>query len=84
MESRILTIPEFLNSELDSNEIPRLRFGVGHPGAASGVHDWVLNGFTPEEELTVLPGALTRARDAVEATIRDGVTSAMGQFNRKS
>jgi PTH1 family peptidyl-tRNA hydrolase len=67
--------------ELDTKEIPRLRFGVGHPGSAGKVIDWVLAPFAVEEEATVLPAALERAADAVEWTIRDGVTSAMGQFN---
>jgi PTH1 family peptidyl-tRNA hydrolase len=70
--------------ELDTKEIPRLRFGVGHPGSAGKVIDWVLAPFAVEEEATVLPAALERAADAVEWTIRDGVTSAMGQFNSNS
>lgn len=70
--------------ELDTKEIPRLRFGVGHPGAARDVIDWVLQPFGVEEESTVLPDALARAADAIEMTIREGVTPAMGQFNRIS
>lgn len=70
--------------ELDSKEIPRLRVGVGHPGSAGEVVDWVLESFSSEEETLVLPDALDRAVAAVEATIRDGVTSAMGQFNAES
>jgi PTH1 family peptidyl-tRNA hydrolase len=68
-------------TELDTQEIPRLRFGVGHPGSSSEVLDWVLEGFSPEEESTILPEALTRAAYAVEITIREGFTPAMGQFN---
>ena len=67
--------------ELDMKEIPRLRVGVGHPGSAGEVVDWVLDSFSPDEEALVLPDLLGRAADAVEATIREGVTSAMGQFN---
>jgi PTH1 family peptidyl-tRNA hydrolase len=67
--------------ELDTKEIPRLRFGVGHPGSARQVIDWVLEPFAAEEESTVLPGALARAADAIEMTIQQGVTPAMGQFN---
>ena len=68
-------------TELDTKEIPRLRVGVGHPGSADGVTDWVLERFSPEEEALVVPGILERAADAIEATIREGLTSAMGQFN---
>lgn len=67
--------------ELDTKEIPRLRFGVGHPGDAGEVIDWVLEPFTAEEEATVLPVSLSRAVDAIEMVIREGVTPAMGQFN---
>ena len=67
--------------ELDTKEIPRLRFGVGHPGTSSAVIDWVLEVFSPEEESTILPDALNRAADAIGITIREGVTRAMGQFN---
>ena len=66
---------------LDSKQVPRLRFGVGHPGSASPVIDWVLEPFSPEEEAEILPEAIERAADAVERAIRDGVTVAMGQFN---
>jgi len=67
--------------ELDTKEIPRLRFGVGHPGSAGEVIDWVLEPFSAEEESKILPDAVARAADAVEMTIREGVTPAMGQFN---
>jgi PTH1 family peptidyl-tRNA hydrolase len=67
--------------ELDTKKIPRLRFGVGHPGSARDVIDWVLEPFAVEEDSTVLPDALSRAADAIEMTIREGLTPAMGQFN---
>lgn len=66
---------------LGTKEIPRLRFGVGHPGSSSEVIDWVLDCFSPMEESTVLPDALGRAADAIEMAIREGITPAMGQFN---
>ncbi len=67
--------------ELDTKEIPRLRFGVGHPGDTGEVIDWVLEPFAAEEEATVLPVSLSRAVDAIEMVIREGVTPTMGQFN---
>jgi PTH1 family peptidyl-tRNA hydrolase len=70
--------------ELDTKQIPRLRFGVGHPGSADAVIGWVLERFGSEEESSVLPDALARAADAIEMTIREGVTPAMGQFNQDS
>lgn len=70
--------------ELDTPKIPRLRFGVGHPGSAREVIDWVLEPFAFEEESALLPDALARAVDAIEMTIREGVVPAMGQFNANS
>ena len=67
--------------QLDTREIPRLRFGVGHPGSAREVIDWVLEPFATEEESAVLPAALARAVEAIEMVIHAGVTPAMGQFN---
>jgi PTH1 family peptidyl-tRNA hydrolase len=70
--------------ELDTKRIPRLRFGVGHPGSSRETIDWVLEPFAPEDESTILPDALAKATDAIVMTIRDGITAAMGQFNANS
>lgn len=67
--------------ELDSDLIPRLRFGVGHPGPSGEVINWVLAPFSAEDEAQVLPTAVARAISAIEATVAEGLTSAMGQFN---
>jgi PTH1 family peptidyl-tRNA hydrolase len=67
--------------ELDNKEIARLRVGVGHPGSAAAVVDWVLECFSEEEEAILLPELLARAADSIETAIREGVTVAMGQFN---
>lgn len=66
---------------LGTTAIPRLRFGIGHPGDAGAVVDWVLEPFSPDEEAGVLPGAIDRAADAVECLVSDGLTVAMGRYN---
>ncbi len=66
---------------LGTTAIPRLRFGIGHPGERSAVVDWVLEPFLPEEEAGVLPDAVERAVDAVECVLRDGLLVAMDRFN---
>lgn len=66
---------------LDTQAIARLRFGIGHPGASSEVIDWVLCPFTAEDEQVVLPDALARAAEAIESSLGEGLTAAMGQFN---
>ncbi len=66
---------------LDERSVPRLRFGIGHPGSAEAVHDWVLGPFSAEEEEGILAEALDRAADAVEAALAEGVSRAMGRYN---
>jgi PTH1 family peptidyl-tRNA hydrolase len=65
---------------LDTRGVPRLRFGIGHPGDASGVLDWVLEPFS-DEQVRVLHEAVERAGSAIEMAIREGIPSAMGRFN---
>lgn len=66
---------------LGTEAVPRLRFGIGHPGAKTGVVDWVLEPFTAEDEAGWLPAAIERAADAVVAFVEDGLIAAMGRFN---
>jgi PTH1 family peptidyl-tRNA hydrolase len=66
---------------LRSEATPRLRFGIGHPGASAAVIDWVLEPFAEAEEEELLPAALARAADAVESVIGEGLVAAMGRFN---
>jgi len=69
--------------ELETRDIPRLRFGVGHPGSGGAVIDWVLSPFAEGDDAE-LPVALDRAADALEVAVRDGMPAAMGQFNSLS
>ena len=69
---------------LGTKAIPRLRFGVGHPGPdGPSVIDWVLAPF-PDSELELLEEAAARAADAVRVALSEGVPAAMGQFNASS
>jgi peptidyl-tRNA hydrolase, PTH1 family len=67
---------------LGTQEIPRLRFGIGHPGSQAAVLDWVLQRFSSEEEMELLPRAIDRPADAVESVVADGLVVAMDRFNR--
>jgi PTH1 family peptidyl-tRNA hydrolase len=58
----------------------RLRVGVGRPPDDDTV-DHVLSRFTDEERLN-LPALLRRAADATMAIVRDGLASAMNEYNR--
>jgi PTH1 family peptidyl-tRNA hydrolase len=65
---------------LGTEEVPRLRFGIGRPNEPKGTVDFVLEPFAPpEEELLAL--AVPRAADAVECFVREGIAAAMNRFN---
>ena len=66
-----------------SKSVPRLRFGIGHPGGAGKVIDWVLGPFSESEEESLLPHAIDWAVDGIEAAAEDGKRAAMGRFNAK-
>ena len=63
-----------------TQEVPRLRVGVGRPPL--GVHEipYVLGAFTPPEEEALAP-VLARAADAVGCVLSEGVEAAMNRFN---
>jgi PTH1 family peptidyl-tRNA hydrolase len=67
---------------LGTIEYPRLRIGVGRGDARRDLADHVLSRFEPEE----VPGvedAVTRAADAVEAWVAEGLDRMMNLFNRE-
>jgi PTH1 family peptidyl-tRNA hydrolase len=66
---------------LGSEDVPRLRFGIGRPTPPLDPVAYVLQAFAPEERER-LDGALEAAADAAVAALRDGVAAAMNQVNR--
>jgi len=67
--------------QLGTIEYSRLRIGVGRGDERRDLADHVLAGFAPEEQ----PGvndAVTRAADAVECWVLDGLAKTMNVFNR--
>ncbi len=69
-----------LRQTLGSAEFLRLRVGVGRPGRGDRrpVADYVLSPFEPDED----PDALvSRAADAVESIVRDGLERTQASFN---
>lgn len=65
---------------LGTEEIPRLRVGIGRPPGQMGTVDFVLSRFR-KDELDTHHDALLRAASGVEVWIRDGMEPAMNQFN---
>ena len=62
-------------------EYARLRIGVGRGDSRRELGDHVLSRFEPEE-LAGIEAAVTRAADAVESWVSDGLVKTMNVFNR--
>jgi peptidyl-tRNA hydrolase, PTH1 family len=69
-----------LAQHLGSQEFERLRIGVGRPGRGDprSVADYVLSPFAPEDDADAL---VSRAADAVETVVSDGLDAAQQRFN---
>jgi peptidyl-tRNA hydrolase, PTH1 family len=65
---------------LGSQEFLRLRVGVGRPerGNPRPVADYVLSAFAPEDDVEAI---VTRAADAVETLVREGLDETQRRFN---
>ena len=66
--------------QFGTEEIPRLRIGIGAP-PVEGATDYVLGRFF-EEEQPIVAKSVARAVEAVKWAIDKGVLSAMNQFNK--
>jgi PTH1 family peptidyl-tRNA hydrolase len=67
-------------STLGTQDFLRLRIGVGRPGRGDRrpVADWVLSGFDPQTDVGAL---VSKAADAVESIVREGLEPAQQRFN---
>lgn len=65
---------------LHSEEIPRLRIGIGNPIAPGKLVDYVLAPFS-DAEREQLPNVLKQAAAAIECFMNAGLLSAMNRFN---
>jgi PTH1 family peptidyl-tRNA hydrolase len=66
--------------QFGTEEIPRLRIGIGAPPPDGSV-DYVLGRFF-EEERSAVEKTIVRAADAVKCAIDNGLLSAMNLFNK--
>ena len=67
--------------KLNTEAVPRLRLGIGIPPVGVDIVDYVLNPFSPEDEVENLIG---RGHAALEVYYAEGIESAMNRFNGKS
>ncbi len=70
---------ESIIAALGTNQFPRLRIGIGRSAEIEAI-DYVLGRFSEAEE-PILAAVLTRAADAVETIMRDGLAAAMNRYN---
>jgi peptidyl-tRNA hydrolase, PTH1 family len=63
-------------------EFPRVRIGIGRPPPGGDAANYVLGGFSKDEQKE-LPFLIQEAADAVEAVLKDGPVAAMNRFNAK-
>jgi PTH1 family peptidyl-tRNA hydrolase len=66
--------------QFGTEEIPRLRIGIGAAPAAGSV-DYVLGRFF-EEERTLVKSAIERSVEAIKCAVDNGVVAAMNTFNK--
>ena len=65
---------------LGTEEVPRLRIGIGIPPSGRSSAGWVLGKFTPEEKSEIAV-AIVRAADAAVVWVAEGMPTAMNKFN---
>jgi PTH1 family peptidyl-tRNA hydrolase len=70
-----------LIESLRAPDFVRVRVGVGRPVGGDDTVDHVLSTFT-DEERAALPAVIRRAADATMSIVRDGLDTAMNEFNR--
>ena len=68
---------------LGTDEVPRLRLGIGPPPGVMDPVDFVLTRFAPDEEPAV-ESAVAAAADAVEDWVFHGIRPVMDKYNRKA
>ena len=67
---------------LGTDDIPRVRIGIGNNFSRGRQADYVLSAFQ-DDEVEVISEAITNAGDASLLFIREGIVAAMNRFNKK-
>ncbi len=67
-------------AHLGTQEFPRLKFGVGDKPRGMDLANYVLGRFSKTEEV-IVEESIDQACKAIECMIRDGIDTAMNQYN---
>ncbi len=70
---------ESIIAHVGMSDFPRLRVGIGRPNPDADI-DHVLGSFDADERV-VMDETFTRAADAIDVWLTDGITAAMNKFN---
>jgi PTH1 family peptidyl-tRNA hydrolase len=65
---------------IGTQDIPRLRMGIGRPPGRMEAADYVLQDFS-SAETSELPGLLERGVEAVFTFVTQGIAAAMNRYN---
>jgi len=68
---------------LGTEELPRLRLGIGPPPPGRDVAGYVLSRFAKDEQ-PIMADAVQRAAEAAAAWVREGLAAAMNVYNAES
>ena len=71
-----------LIEQLGTDQFPRMRFGVGRGDGRRDLADHVLATFDRDEQ-AVVSEAISRAADAAEVFVNEGIAPMMNRFNRR-
>jgi PTH1 family peptidyl-tRNA hydrolase len=71
---------ESIIEALGSKAFPRIRIGIGRPGSKDANVDYLLDSMS-REEAEALADSVSRAAEAAEVALREGIACAMSRFN---
>lgn len=66
--------------QLQSDEFPRIRIGIGSPPEEVGIVNYVLGKFNGEER-KIIDKSISWAAEAAEEIVKSGINSAMNKYN---
>ena len=66
--------------ELQTENFPRLRIGIGMPQYKNDLLNYILTRI-PKDDYTILEEAITAAAEAIPVIIKDGIDTAMNRYN---